>query len=635
MKTVPIDEGPTAEEVSLMPAEDSGAGAGQGLAWSWELDFDALVAGLAEADLGEPHVGEAADPDCQGAPDGAGCLGEADNADGAGGPGGLGEAAGRGGERLPTGMLAGRVAERVAPGPGLAALLCQAPAADLGDFDLAASAGSWRRLASWAQARELAAVAQIASRTAARDKDTGVAEDGRPARVPASAAAEVALELTMSRYSAAAWADLAVDLGWRLAATGAALAAGTIDLQRARLIAEATAVLDDGAARAVQAAVLPAAGKQTTGMLRAALRRAVILADPAGAERRRQDAERQARVVLYPDQDTTATLAGVRLPGIHAAAAMARITALARAWKAAGAPGPADLLRAKIYLGLLLGTQPQIPPADGAPPDDDPGGDPGHDDGPGDPFDPADPGDSGHGGHGGSPRRGGPGNDGHARGTSPAEAERTTHGTAARATCRVKTCRTKTCRTKTCRTKTCRATACPVITCRRLEIKMLPATTRTIRALMTSRPETTRTARTTAMKAALAAVRSNRGRACPRSSRPRRPAPPGAARRRGCWTCRCPGRSSPGPARHRDTWAGSGPSPAPRPAAWPDAPPLTPLPNGGSSSPTPPGTPLPSPASPGSATGRRHPSPAALVLAWAQGPGHGPVTASGWFPGLP
>ena len=119
----------------------------------------------------------------------------------------------------------------------------------------------------------------------------------------------------MSPYGASAWADLAVQLAWRLPGTGAALAAGTIDLARARLIAEAASPLSDEAARAVEARVLPAAGGQTTGMLRAALRRAVIAADPAGAEERRKDAERRAQVVLYPDQDGTATLAGQRLPG--------------------------------------------------------------------------------------------------------------------------------------------------------------------------------------------------------------------------------------------------------------------------------------------------------------------------------
>ena len=300
-----------------------------------------------------------------------------------------------GGPRMPVAALAGRVAGHLAPGPDLAAWLAAAPVAELTGEDLAAAAGSWRRLGSWAQARELAAVAQIAARAAARDEQAGVDADGRPVQVPASAVAEVALELTMSPYSAAAWADLAVELTGRLAATGAALAAGVIDVPRARLIAEATTLLSQDHARAVEARVLPAAAGQTTGMLRAALRRAVLAIDPAGAEARRKDAERRARVVLYPDQDQTATLAGQRMPVIHAAAAMARLKAMARAQQADGADGPLDLLCAQIYIALLLGTPTQIPPPPDAPPDQPPGDAPG--DSPGNPYDdpggPDDPGD--------------------------------------------------------------------------------------------------------------------------------------------------------------------------------------------------------------------------------------------------
>jgi hypothetical protein len=285
---------------------------------------------------------------------------------------------------MPLAAVAGRVAERLAPGPDLAAWLATAPPAGLDDGDLAAVAGSWRRVASWAQARELAAVAQITSRAAARDEHARTGENGCPSHVTRSAAAEVALELTMSQYGASAWADLAVQLCWRLPAAGAALQAGTIDLARARLIAEATSPLTDETARAVEARVLPAAGEQTTGMLRAALRRAVIAADPAGAEERRKEAERQAKVILYPDDNGTATLTGHGLPAITAAAAMARMTAMARALKASGAGGGIDLLRTQVLAGLLLGTLPPIPPAQDAPPDqpgdgprDDPGDDPG------------------------------------------------------------------------------------------------------------------------------------------------------------------------------------------------------------------------------------------------------------------
>ena len=187
---------------------------------------------------------------------------------------------------------------------------------------------------------------------------------------------KLTLYLAMTRYGATWWTDLAVTLAWRLAATGAALVTGDIDLARARLVAEATGMLDDDAARAVEAAVLPGAGTDTTSQLRARLRRAVIAADPDGADRRRQEAERRAKVSLYSDQEGTATLVGQNLPGTRAAAAMSRINALARALKAAGAVGGMDLLRAQVLIGLLLGTLPVIPPAPGSPPDAPPRGEP-------------------------------------------------------------------------------------------------------------------------------------------------------------------------------------------------------------------------------------------------------------------
>jgi hypothetical protein len=56
-------------------------------------------------------------------------------------------------------------------------------------------------------------------------------------------------------------------------------------------------------------------------------------------------------------------------------AAMAKITAIAQAMKAAGQPGGMNLHRAQAMLGLLLGTLPPIPPAEGAPPDQPPGDD--------------------------------------------------------------------------------------------------------------------------------------------------------------------------------------------------------------------------------------------------------------------
>ena len=80
---------------------------------------------------------------------------------------------------IPIGVAAGRVAECLPAGPGLAGWLASADASELEDGALVGVAASWRRLASWAQAGELAAVAQIASRLAARDPKICVDADGR------------------------------------------------------------------------------------------------------------------------------------------------------------------------------------------------------------------------------------------------------------------------------------------------------------------------------------------------------------------------------------------------------------------------------------------------------------------------
>ena len=287
------------------------------------------------------------------------------------------------------------IGERLPAGPGLAALLSLDPAGQATDWDLAGLAAGYRRLAAWAQARELDAAAEIAARRAAGNPKIGTGEQGRPASLPPEAAAEVALELVMTQPGASAWTALGCRLRWDLPGTGTAFAAGAIDLPRARIIAEATTWLAPEHAAAVEARVLPAAGGQTTSQLRASVRRAVLAIDPEGAEQRRRDTERSARISLYPGEEGTATLTGSCLPGIESAAAMARITAMARALKSSGAHGGLDLLRAHVYLGLLLGTLPLIPPPADGPPDNPP--DPGH---PGSPDAPGEGGPEGPDGSG-------------------------------------------------------------------------------------------------------------------------------------------------------------------------------------------------------------------------------------------
>jgi hypothetical protein len=410
---VPGDEPVPANRVLLPEPAGPGGGAGGGLCWSFGVNLDAILAAAANA---APGPGPGPGQGTLAGPAGPAADGPAGSDPAGSGPGGEdADPAGAGGVLLPDegGLGLDVVAEYLPGSAGLAAWLDQRDPAEASDYDLPAVAAGWRRVAAWAQAREFAAIAQIAARSAARNDKAGLREDGRPAAVTPDAAAQVGLALALAPGTAEWWTGQAVTLTWRLPATGAALAAGQIDAYRARLITEATSLLDEDTARAVENDVLPGAGELTYAQLRARLRRAVIIADPQGAEDRRKAAERRARVSLYPDDDGTATLTGTSLPAPHAAAAMARITALARALKASGAGGGTDLLRAHIYLGLLLGTLPPIPPpADtGQPhepsPDDDlsPDDPPGH----GQPDDP--PGGHGPGGQSasspGGPQRGG------------------------------------------------------------------------------------------------------------------------------------------------------------------------------------------------------------------------------------
>ena len=122
------------------------------------------------------------------------------------------------------------------------------------------------------------------------------------------------LALALTQCSANYWMGLAVSLNGRLPRTLAALAGGTIDLARAKVIDEYTTVLDDDLARKVEDEVLARAGQQAMGQLCASLRRAVMSVDPAAAERRRKQAERHARVELVGEPDGTASLLGRFLP---------------------------------------------------------------------------------------------------------------------------------------------------------------------------------------------------------------------------------------------------------------------------------------------------------------------------------
>ena len=270
------------------------------------------------------------------------------------------------------GFADGGVLDGLAPGPPLAGFADDAHRrlADVDDDALIGVLHGWRRLASWAQARELATITELARRRPA-DGATPAPPGQLPARMSEFVADEVALALTLTSRAADAELGLALGLADR-PATFAALEAGRIDLTRAKTIIEGVSTLDARHADAVEAAVLPRAPGLTTGQLGAAVARAVLAVDPQAARRRRKDAEKCARVDCWPEPYGTASLAGWHLPSAQALAADKRLCQIAAAWRKQGAAGETDLLRARAYLALLLGLPIDAPPADLLPPADPP-----------------------------------------------------------------------------------------------------------------------------------------------------------------------------------------------------------------------------------------------------------------------
>jgi hypothetical protein len=308
-----------------------------------------------------------------------------------------------------SGFADGGVLDLLIPSVALAGFADDAHARlpGLTDDELIGVLRAWRRQESWAQARELAVVAELARRRPAEDAPAPA--DGEfPEQLSEFLAAEIAVALTMTGVAAGRQLDLALDLAER-PATAASLESGQIDLPRARIIIEGVAVLAGDHAAAVEDAVLPRAPEMTTGQLRAAVARAVLAADPQAARQRREEAQQHARVECWSDPEGTANLVGRCLPPAEVLAADKRLCQVAASWKKQGAIAGMDMLRARAYLALLNGLDINTPPADLLPPAGGPaagnrrsapGRDPGYPNTPGvDPGHPTTPGTGSPAGH--------------------------------------------------------------------------------------------------------------------------------------------------------------------------------------------------------------------------------------------
>ncbi len=222
--------------------------------------------------------------------------------------------------------------------------------AGLSDHALIEAIVGFDRVASWAAARQARLLAELARRRPTDQAPysarwAGVGSEYAPD--------EVGVALHLARGTACARVGLACRLLATLPETHALWEAGQIDTAKARAIDDATWMLTPELARAVQDRVLPRAPEQTLAQLKAALARAVIAADPDGAEQRHRQARRDRRVVITPEADGMASLWAL-LTATQAAGAFTWLTRLARGL-GSDDPRSMDTRRADILAALLSG----------------------------------------------------------------------------------------------------------------------------------------------------------------------------------------------------------------------------------------------------------------------------------------
>jgi hypothetical protein len=237
----------------------------------------------------------------------------------------------------------------IPPGPKLDAILAGVDRARLCDEDLVGLAQARNRQVAHLQAQLLAdlhAIGQRSDEAVGRPEGSGA---GRWAEV------EVALAMCWTGRAAGGQLGLADDVIDKLPVVFAALNDGTIDVPKARVLCDAVVGLDTPTARRVVDQLIGEAHQLTTGQLRYRLRRLVLAADPDAVKRAAQRMLPGRRVQARLTDDGLAELAGYDLPPHRVAAAMERLTAIAKAAKSGGDTRRIDQLRADILLDLLVG----------------------------------------------------------------------------------------------------------------------------------------------------------------------------------------------------------------------------------------------------------------------------------------
>src|SRR5882757_2612096 len=224
------------------------------------------------------------------------------------------------------------------PGPELAAALARIDVALLASGDLPVLLAARSRQRSHEEAEFLGVIAEMGW----RDPFAGLSSVAHTEVPSRYAADELRVGLAWTRQAASAMHNYADELVTQLPQVLAALRAGEIDPSKARVFHRHLLGLPPAHIQTICQALLPKAGRLTTGQLAARLARMVITLDPERAREQYERAVAERGVVAYLNPDGTASLTGHQLPPEQVAAASQRIHHVAVQAKRAGHPGRLD-----------------------------------------------------------------------------------------------------------------------------------------------------------------------------------------------------------------------------------------------------------------------------------------------------
>ena len=233
---------------------------------------------------------------------------------------------------------------------------------DVTDDQLMGLVGARQRLVARQHWEELTAVAEFIRRRPHPEADPAMVSCGMPEAASDDAAADLAAQLHVTAGMAAGLIHLARDLVVKLPLTRAALRDGIIDIDKARTIAMTCLLLTPEEARRAERILFGLdAGQMTGWMIRDRIAAAVMEVNPEAARKRREAAQRNGRVEVFPELSGNSHISGRELPPELALAAIGNIDARARQLRAAGVAGDMDCLRTLAYLEMLGAPLPTAP----------------------------------------------------------------------------------------------------------------------------------------------------------------------------------------------------------------------------------------------------------------------------------